>query len=147
MLRRASESTRQSRREHECCWHRRDQQKARPPEPSAVPGPPPGVDQHESRQKQHRRIEKRGNFRICDAPGLRHEGESRRETRVNIAPNMRLSDRDMHATIVYIDETLFDASALSEFRTRLITGKAEGLLLVMLLAWCREVESGKCAGS
>jgi hypothetical protein len=40
-------------------------------------------------------------------------GEYPRENRVNIAPNMRLSDRDMHASIVYIDETLFDGSTLS----------------------------------
>jgi hypothetical protein len=40
-------------------------------------------------------------------------GDARRETRVNIAPNMRLSDRDMQASIVYIDETLFDAAGLS----------------------------------
>jgi hypothetical protein len=32
---------------------------------------------------------------------------------VNIAPNMRLTDRDMHASIVYIDEALFDASTMS----------------------------------
>lgn len=31
----------------------------------------------------------------------------------NIAPSMRLSDRDMHASIVYIDEALFDAATLS----------------------------------
>lgn len=41
------------------------------------------------------------------------EANSPRSERVNIAPNMRLSDRDMHATIVYIDEALFDASTLS----------------------------------
>ncbi|MGH7946221.1 MAG: tetratricopeptide repeat protein, partial [Opitutaceae bacterium] len=40
-------------------------------------------------------------------------GDSPRGNRVNIAPNMRLSDRDMHASIVYIDEALFDASTLS----------------------------------
>jgi hypothetical protein len=46
------------------------------------------------------------------------EGESR--TRygddpggVNIAPSMRLSDRDMHASIAYIDESRFEASNLS----------------------------------
>ncbi len=39
-------------------------------------------------------------------------GESPRGDRVNIAPNMRLSDRDMHASIVYLDEALFDASTL-----------------------------------
>ncbi len=32
---------------------------------------------------------------------------------VNIAPSMRLSDRDMHASIAYIDEALFDASTMS----------------------------------
>jgi hypothetical protein len=32
---------------------------------------------------------------------------------VNIAPSMRLGDRDMHASIAYIDETLFDASRMS----------------------------------
>jgi transposase len=31
----------------------------------------------------------------------------------------------------------FDASVLSEFRTRLITGAAESLLFDTLLAWCR----------
>lgn len=36
-----------------------------------------------------------------------------RESRVNIAPNMRLSDRDMQASIVYIEEALFDAAAMS----------------------------------
>lgn len=41
-------------------------------------------------------------------PGLGSSGE-----RVNIAPSMRLSDRDMHASIAYIDEMLFDAAALS----------------------------------
>lgn len=40
-------------------------------------------------------------------------GDFPRENRVNIAPNMRLSDRDMHASIVYIDEALFDGSTLS----------------------------------
>ncbi len=32
---------------------------------------------------------------------------------VNIAPSMRLSDRDMHASIAYIDEALFDADGMS----------------------------------
>ena len=32
---------------------------------------------------------------------------------VNVAPSMRLADRDMHASIAYIDEALFDASGLS----------------------------------
>src|SRR5215210_7748003 len=32
----------------------------------------------------------------------------------------------------------FDASVLSEFRTRLVTGRAEALLLDTLLALCRE---------
>lgn len=32
---------------------------------------------------------------------------------VNIAPSMRLADRDMHASIAYIDEVLFDASTLT----------------------------------
>ena len=36
-----------------------------------------------------------------------------REHRVGIAPNMRLSDRDMHASIVYLDEALFDAFTVS----------------------------------
>jgi hypothetical protein len=39
--------------------------------------------------------------------------DSRRGEHVNIAPNMRLSDRDMHASIVYIDEALFDAATMS----------------------------------
>jgi hypothetical protein len=40
-------------------------------------------------------------------------GESPRGGGVNIAPSMRLTDRDMHASIAYIDEALFDASTLS----------------------------------
>ncbi len=40
------------------------------------------------------------------------EGRARGEG-VNIAPSMRLGDRDMHASIAYIDETLFDAATLS----------------------------------
>jgi hypothetical protein len=40
------------------------------------------------------------------------DGRSRGEG-VNIAPSMRLADRDMHASIAYIDETLFDAATLS----------------------------------
>lgn len=43
----------------------------------------------------------------------RRPGDLRGGSRVNIAPNMRLSDRDMHASIIYIDESAFDASALS----------------------------------
>lgn len=35
------------------------------------------------------------------------------QDRVGIAPSMRLSDRDTHAAIAYIDETRFDASTLS----------------------------------
>ena len=37
------------------------------------------------------------------------KGQAAEEGRVNLAPNMRLGDRDMHATIVYIDETSFAA--------------------------------------
>lgn len=40
-------------------------------------------------------------------------GDAPRSDGVNIAPSMRLSDRDMHASIAYIDETLFDAAGLS----------------------------------
>lgn len=40
-------------------------------------------------------------------------GSSSRGGGVNIAPSMRLSDRDMHASIAYIDEDLFDAAGLS----------------------------------
>lgn len=40
-------------------------------------------------------------------------GGAPRADRVNIAPNMRLMDRDMHATIAYIDESLFETSTLS----------------------------------
>jgi hypothetical protein len=40
-------------------------------------------------------------------------GDAPRGSRINIAPNMRLSDRDMQASIVYIDEALFDASTMS----------------------------------
>ncbi|MBL9190011.1 MAG: hypothetical protein JNK23_21205 [Opitutaceae bacterium] len=43
----------------------------------------------------------------------RREGESARGERVNIAPNMRLSDRDMHASIIYLDESQFNAAGLS----------------------------------
>jgi transposase len=60
-----------------------------------------------------------------------------------------LSDRQAaHAVRSRIDWTYvlrleltdpgFDASVLSEFRTRLITGAAEALLLEMSLTWCRE---------
>ncbi|MBI4622387.1 MAG: hypothetical protein HY736_04080 [Verrucomicrobia bacterium] len=45
--------------------------------------------------------------------GEARNGDSPPGSRVNIAPNMRLSDRDMHATIVYIDEAMFDGSNLS----------------------------------
>ena len=47
------------------------------------------------------------------AEGRSRSGDSPRSTGVNIAPSMRLSDRDMHASIAYIDESLFDASTLS----------------------------------
>lgn len=40
-------------------------------------------------------------------------GDAQKGGGVNIAPSMRLSDRDMHASIAYIDEALFDASTLS----------------------------------
>ena len=40
----------------------------------------------------------------------------------------------------------FDASVLSEFRTRLITGEAADLLLETLLAWCRERQLVKARG-
>jgi transposase len=40
----------------------------------------------------------------------------------------------------------FDASVLSEFRTRLITGAAEALLLEMLLTWCWERQLIKARG-
>lgn len=40
-------------------------------------------------------------------------GDSSSGSRFNIAPSMRLGDRDMHASIAYIDETRFDASTLS----------------------------------
>lgn len=40
-------------------------------------------------------------------------GDSPRGSGFNIAPSMRLSDRDMHASIVYIDESQFDAATLS----------------------------------
>jgi hypothetical protein len=45
--------------------------------------------------------------------GRSRPGESPRSDGVNIAPSMRLSDRDMHASIAYIDEALFDAAGLS----------------------------------
>jgi len=47
---------------------------------------------------------------------IQREMQGREGTRgggVNIAPSMRLSDRDMHASIAYIDEALFDAAGLS----------------------------------
>jgi transposase len=40
----------------------------------------------------------------------------------------------------------FDASVLSEFRTRLLAGHAEQLLLDTLLAWCRERQLLKAGG-
>lgn len=40
------------------------------------------------------------------------KGESSDGSRINLAPNMRLSDRDMHATIVYIDEAEFMGAQL-----------------------------------
>ncbi len=39
-------------------------------------------------------------------------GEAPEGNRVNVAPNMRLGDRDMHATIVYIDEATFEGAQL-----------------------------------
>ena len=36
-----------------------------------------------------------------------------RKTDVNIAPSMRLADRDMHASIAYVDEVRFDGANLS----------------------------------
>jgi hypothetical protein len=45
--------------------------------------------------------------------GRSGDGTSPRGGGVNIAPSMRLSDRDMHASIAYIDEALFDAAGLS----------------------------------
>ena len=41
------------------------------------------------------------------------KGDVPRGSGVNIAPSMRLADRDMHASIAYIDETLFDGANLS----------------------------------
>src|SRR5579859_7866532 len=40
----------------------------------------------------------------------------------------------------------FDASVLSEFRTRLVEGEAETRLLEVLLAWCRERKLLKAHG-
>ena len=40
----------------------------------------------------------------------------------------------------------FDASVLSEFRTRLITGAAESLLFDTLLTWCRDRQLVKAKG-
>jgi len=40
----------------------------------------------------------------------------------------------------------FDASVLSEFRARLLAGKAEQRLLDTLLAWCRERRLLKVGG-
>lgn len=41
------------------------------------------------------------------------EGGATQSGGVNIAPSMRLTDRDMHASIAYIDESLFDAATMS----------------------------------
>ena len=41
------------------------------------------------------------------------KGDKTDQGRVNLAPNMRLGDRDMHATIVYIDEATFAGAQLS----------------------------------
>ena len=45
--------------------------------------------------------------------GSERKGEAARREGVNIAPSMRLHDRDMHASIAYIDETLFDGANLT----------------------------------
>ncbi len=45
-----------------------------------------------------------------------------------------------------LDDAGFDASVLSEFRTRLVAGAAESLLLETLLAWCRERQLIKARG-
>jgi hypothetical protein len=45
--------------------------------------------------------------------GEARQGDFPRGSGVNIAPSMRLADRDMHASIAYIDEALFDASTMS----------------------------------
>jgi len=45
-----------------------------------------------------------------------------------------------------LDDAGFDASVLSEFRTRLVAGEAEGLLLETLLTWCRERQLVKAGG-
>ena len=50
--------------------------------------------------------------RELQGAGVR-SGDSQRGGGFNIAPSMRLTDRDMHASIAYIDEGLFDASAMS----------------------------------
>ena len=41
------------------------------------------------------------------------KGDAPDTRRVNQAPNMRLADRDMHATIVYVDEATFDGLQLT----------------------------------
>ena len=46
-------------------------------------------------------------------PGEGRKGEAPRASGVNIAPSMRLADRDLHASIAYIDETRFDGATLS----------------------------------
>lgn len=45
--------------------------------------------------------------------GREAKGGGGRGDGFNIAPSMRLADRDMHASIAYIDEALFDAATLS----------------------------------
>ena len=41
------------------------------------------------------------------------KGDKSEQARVNLAPNMRLGDRDMHATIVYINESVFQGAQLN----------------------------------
>ena len=45
--------------------------------------------------------------------GSERKGDATRREGVNIAPSMRLNDRDMHASIAYIDEALFDGANLT----------------------------------
>src|SRR5919109_64402 len=51
-----------------------------------------------------------------------------------------------HVLRLELTDPRFDASVLSEFRTRLIAGAAESLLFDMLLTWCRDRQLIKARG-
>ncbi len=64
-------------------------------------------------QDQRRTVSAEIQRELSEAGDRVRPGESPRGGGVNIALSMRLSDRDMHAAIAYIDESLFDAAGLS----------------------------------